>query len=1188
MAIKSNEGNIIIPQDISDSKNKRLIDSVIKKWLTLQKIIKEEMTLEEIILKHQENIFIQLKDFYHKFYTSKLNNRKIFEELNNSQKNKNFEIGEELKDIVGDIYIDIEKLMFLFRNNYDYVLVLISLISDDDDNDKILSLAELFSIQFYENILIPNPEKEELLLLIFKLLEKEIMQMICTSTVDFLEEDTFLGKIISSFNKRPELTGFLGSILYPLIEEIEDLSPGNYLGMSLYDIKEYYENMYQYNTNINNDNNNINNDQIEQILLSDIPSINIKLDKLNKSIKNNRNNDDDFSNIYDDINNKDNNNNNDNEEESSEEEEEDDNKEIDAINYNINKRNEINDENKIDNTYMINLDMNYLEQKMNQEEDNNLKYIYQYQIEQIIDNENIYSNNDFIEILKTKEFKKYKNQIIHKYKSNFIFIKSKIDWLIQTLIDKTDTIPYSVRCICKLIFIIIKKKFHNLNPYLQKSFVGKYILNKCIFPLLNNDNLFFFNSQILSIDTKKCLFIIKNVLNYANNCSLFKSNIHTEYSIFNHYILNLIPILNQFYDKVIDVELPSVINNLIINNYTNLPDRKISADFIQENDEHIIYNYFNEHNDELFHLQCICFSLDDILYILSLINRNIQAFSGLNNFSNFEQIYTSLKQNENIIQEINQKRAEGVIPFYLIFKEEKNQKFENLSLDNKKNKNIISNFSTDESDINIICNKFKFCIKIILRGLNLLNNKDYSYLNLAFTSNNFFTALKYTLDDFGELNDEKSTKKNIPLKWYGEYVFNNKDLLPSLYMNNDYEILYDNLLLEESNNLNELKSISSMLKVRDGMNLRFAQNIEQKSKFDNFLINKNKDYVNIDKIVEKEIIEVCFQIKDGKENNETEENKNNKDKDKDKIKKRVRKKINIAIAIIDSENCNHKNLELKDKKESNELNNIKQKNEIIPYHAYTIKDFILKFSEHPWGKTNLNTKKPKSFIEEDINSGKRDNGIFQTFVQYKSILKKHIKSSKNLLLYNIFPKNESTYTEIANKIEDYIMRQIYIYIYPKEPLDEDKNFYEQTKRLNWILPEHLDIKKIYINQLSNAIYWIQKIDEKKSIREKLFCISNAYNIMNNTIKFSSGKNENAGQDELTPIFQYIIIKAQPPRLHSNINYIKCFLDEEQLTGELGFLLSQMESATCFIMNMSYESLKITKDEFDKNFNKSII
>jgi len=190
-------------------------------------------------------------------------------------------------------------------------------------------------------------------------------------------------------------------------------------------------------------------------------------------------------------------------------------------------------------------------------------------------------------------------------------------------------------------------------------------------------------------------------------------------------------------------------------------------------------------------------ALVSVIFIINLINRNLQAFSGLNNFSHFQEIYNSIKGNENFIQEINSKNKD-IIPFYLLFKEEKNSKFENLNLDNKLNKNIVSNFTPDDSDINLVCNKFKFSIKTILRGLNLLNNKDYSYLNMAFNNDNFFMVLKYILADFGELIDDKNIKKNIPLKWYGEYIFNNKNLLPAEYMTNDYERLYDEILIEES------------------------------------------------------------------------------------------------------------------------------------------------------------------------------------------------------------------------------------------------------------------------------------------------------------------------------------------------------------------------------------------------------
>ena len=88
-----------------------------------------------------------------------------------------------------------------------------------------------------------------------------------------------------------------------------------------------------------------------------------------------------------------------------------------------------------------------------------------------------------------------------------------------------------------------------------------------------------------------------------------------------------------------------------------------------------------------------------------------------------------------------------------------------------------------------------------------------------------------------------------------------------------------------------------------------------------------------------------------------------------------------------------------------------------------------------------------------------------------NIIKKRIK--KNNIL-NI--ESEQECAEISNKIGDYIMRQIYIHVYPKEELKSDIDFYNQTKKLYWITPEHLDIKKLYINQLSNAIIWIKKIN----------------------------------------------------------------------------------------------------------------
>ena len=197
----------------STSKND-YVDEIIEKWLKLQNIIKEELTLEELISKAQKNDFEQLKKYFKEYYKNKLEIRKILEEIkcieNNGEKTiKKLNMERELEHIFLDISEPIKNLLFLFRNNYDYIITLVSLINEYDDEDKIKSLVELFCNQFYENILIKNSGTEELIILIYKLLEKEINPMNFASIDEFLSDDTFLGKFISSFLKRYELKQFL-------------------------------------------------------------------------------------------------------------------------------------------------------------------------------------------------------------------------------------------------------------------------------------------------------------------------------------------------------------------------------------------------------------------------------------------------------------------------------------------------------------------------------------------------------------------------------------------------------------------------------------------------------------------------------------------------------------------------------------------------------------------------------------------------------------------------------------------------------------------------------------------------------------------------------------------------------------------------------------------------------------------
>ena len=89
-------------------------------------------------------------------------------------------------------------------------------------NPSLDSIVNLFCHQFYDNILIPNPEQEELLILCYLLLQKEINGMNNASVSSFLDESsTFTGKFIKSFTKKTELKTFLSKTLGDLILEID-------------------------------------------------------------------------------------------------------------------------------------------------------------------------------------------------------------------------------------------------------------------------------------------------------------------------------------------------------------------------------------------------------------------------------------------------------------------------------------------------------------------------------------------------------------------------------------------------------------------------------------------------------------------------------------------------------------------------------------------------------------------------------------------------------------------------------------------------------------------------------------------------------------------------------------------------------------------------------------------------------
>ena len=564
--------NIIKEEKEKNNESKKETEDnskILEKWKELQKSIKETLSLEELMIEKQMQDNSQLKEKFKEYYGVKLKCRKEYETINNLEIGKHNEkeyiISDNIERELLDTCEPIKNLLFLMRNRPDYIVKIKNLIKED--KDEVNSFVELLCNQFYDNILIPsqNQNNPELGILIYKLLEDEIISMNSATVDDFLNNNSFLGKFLTTYVKKDEFRLFFGKLLKPLILSIDN-QDDDCLDLSIINIKSKLNKKER--------------EKEKEKEKSISNKINIKEDEF------------DFKNLYKDIKrttikfkkNKD---------------------LDDDINKDEKKNNLKKDENENNQEYFVELTQDILISKIRTEKDKDMKDFYIYQLEQINSDPEIFTNNGLKNIL--NEYSKESKNILNKYKQNFIFIKNLIDSLLQELIDKINIIPYSLKCICKIIYFLISKKFPKLPKFYRNAFIGKFLLDKCIFPILSLDSKNAIINKIFSSYVKKCLNVIINVLSTLNRGTLYQANSDTEKTIFNYYLIELIPILSKFYEQLIDIKLPSFIEE-----YFNTIDNQI-----EDNVENKIFRFQRKKNPN---------KLNDSEKLNNMIKINIRRF----------------------------------------------------------------------------------------------------------------------------------------------------------------------------------------------------------------------------------------------------------------------------------------------------------------------------------------------------------------------------------------------------------------------------------------------------------------------------------------------------------------------------------------------------------------------------------
>ncbi|KAH8302430.1 hypothetical protein KR044_006391, partial [Drosophila immigrans] len=150
--------------------------------------------------------------------------------------------------------------------------------------------------------------------------------------------------------------------------------------------------------------------------------------------------------------------------------------------------------------------------------------------------------------------------------------------------------------------------------------------------------------------------------------------------------------------------------------------------------------------------------------------------------------------------------------------------------------------------------------------------------------------------------------------------------------------------------------------------------------------------------------------------------------------------------------------------------------------------------------------------------------------------------------------------------------------------ESDVKVQKRIRQLSWITAKHLDCSIDEVNAeardlVYNAISELVGIDSYYSPQEKLLCTVRCCRHIFELLKRATGGPASA--DDFLPALIFVVLKANPVRLHSNLNFVNRFTNASRvMSGEGGYYFTNLCSAIAFIENLNGESLSISAEEFE--------
>ena len=791
--------------------------------------------------------------------------------------------------------------------------------------------------------------------------------------------------------------------------------------------------------------------------------------------------------------------------------------------------------------YIPDLTKEEFEQKIknNDIKDNKLISYYKMKVEEINqkNDPNLFSNKIF---LKNVQALKLSVHILDFYRTDFNLIIAYVEQILKNLKDNIHLLPYSVKCLCKIISILIQTKFPQINEIQKNAFVSCFFFKKILVKILKNPAVnALIGEFIVSGNTLHNLDIINNIISHLTTGQLFYNGSNeTDYTPFNWFILDKMPELISFFDHINKVSLPNFIDKFV--------HGKLEKEYQ--------YDYFKEKPDEIITHISICYNIDNIISILKCIDKNreeitklesinssksllMTSFKRLYNEENLEKImkFAEQKPDMNITayNNIAITQTASTINFFLFTKKIVNDKYQFLfSLDSSLYKNfhikeIEEPKTPDEINKNIVI-KVKNYISNSLYNYKLLEKTDFEEGSINDTFS-IFKELKRFMKTSNFVVDN-----SVPSMWYINSLLNHLNKLPDDYKKNDFNKLFKELKSDIELNINAI-DFQSLILFRN--KLKFVTLYNKQLMKSKQLVQK----IDINQIIKSHIEEEAIPVE-----------VDFKYDDNGQFLKIEKSKIKLPL------DCDF----MEDPKRGLIMK--------------TIEVFTKKFP-------NLERHQYRRNIE-DIFKMLKDIKLQQRLQEYFDIIESHFNKKKRQT-----KDSKYEYSAFKTELMEYVMKKLYEKIYPKDPSMNDTQIFKNLIMLSWTEPKHFINKKtnyVYDSFLPDVIAHFKRIHSAKTPLKKMECVKNIFMLINSVIKFNDREGE-CGADDSTSILTYSLVQASPYMIYSDLKFLEIFY-ENQMKGLEGNQLTQLLLACNLISNITAQKFKMDEKEFNEKCNEARI